>query len=142
MAKVLTSASRICSTGQITYTYRVDDDRKGQSAVIPFHVEDYIEHARLVKKIYGEKNAKAWAAYREFIIPDIHLLLSRAHCDHKNPRRFLSSVRSLPPCGYHFQKMVLPGCFVTTILGPRMWPFEGGDVFLGPRCDGDRWSPA
>jgi glycosyltransferase involved in cell wall biosynthesis len=86
MAKVLTSAKKICSTGQITYFYRIDDDRKGQSAVTPFHVEDYIEHARLVKKIYGEKNAKAWAAYREFIIPDIHLLLSRVHCDHEKTR--------------------------------------------------------
>ena len=85
MAKVLTSATRICcSNQQITYLYRLDDDRNGQSAATPtpLHLADYIEHAQLVKEIYGEKNAKAWVAYREFIIPDIRLLLSRAH---RNP---------------------------------------------------------
>jgi len=89
MAKVLTSARSICcSNQQITYLYRQDDDRKGQSAVTPtpLRVADYIEHAQLVKEIYGEKNAKAWAAYREFIIPDIRLALSRAHCNHETIR--------------------------------------------------------
>jgi glycosyltransferase involved in cell wall biosynthesis len=86
MAKVLTSARSICSDDEITYVYRVDDDRKSQSPVTADHVEDYIEHARLVKEIYGEKHAKAWAAYREFIVPDIRLLLSRAHCSHDKIR--------------------------------------------------------
>jgi len=89
MAKVLTSASSICcSNQQITYLYRLDDDRRGQSAVTPtpLHVADYIEHAQLVKEIYGEKNPKAWAAYREFIIPDIRLWLSRAHCNQETIR--------------------------------------------------------
>jgi glycosyltransferase involved in cell wall biosynthesis len=82
LAKVLTSASRICSTSQIVYALRLDDDRKTQSAVTPFHyIKDYIEHARLVKEIYGERYSKAWTAYREFIIPDIRMLLSRTHCD-------------------------------------------------------------
>jgi CDP-glycerol glycerophosphotransferase len=84
MAKVLTSAGTICSISKSTYIYRLDDDRKKQTAVTTLHVNDYIEHARLVKNIYGEKNAKAWAAYREFIIPDIRLLLSRAHCGQEN----------------------------------------------------------
>jgi glycosyltransferase involved in cell wall biosynthesis len=96
MAKVLTSASRICcSNQQITYLYRLDDERKRQSAVTPLHVADYIEHAQLVKEIYGEKNAKAWAAYREFIIPDIRLLLSRAHCNHETIRDLEERIAAL-----------------------------------------------
>jgi glycosyltransferase involved in cell wall biosynthesis len=87
LAKVLTSASRICSISQIVYACRLDDDRKIQSAVTPFnHIQDYIEHARLVKEIYGERNSKAWTAYREFIIPDIRLLLSHSHCDEGKTR--------------------------------------------------------
>jgi glycosyltransferase involved in cell wall biosynthesis len=86
LAKVLTSASRICSTGQIIYAVRLDDDRKTQDVVTAVAVKDYIGHALLVKEIYGEKNAKAWIAYREFIIPDIRMLLSRAHFDDNQTR--------------------------------------------------------
>ena len=95
MAKVLTSARRICSNDQITYVYRLDDDRKRQSAVTPLHVEDYIEHAQLVKEIYGDKNIKAWAAYRAFIVPDIRLLLSRAHCNHEKIRELDQRIEAL-----------------------------------------------
>ena len=86
MAKVLTSARKICSTGQITYVLRLDDDRKAQGVVTPFDVKDYIEHAPLVKEIYGKKHVKAWIAYREFVLPSIRLLLSRAHCDDNKTR--------------------------------------------------------
>jgi glycosyltransferase involved in cell wall biosynthesis len=95
MARVLTSARRICSTDQITYIYRLDDDRKRQSVMTALHVEDYIKHAQLVKAIYGDKNAKPWAAYREFIIPDIRLMLSRAHCNHDTIRDLDQRIEAL-----------------------------------------------
>jgi glycosyltransferase involved in cell wall biosynthesis len=82
---VLTHAAKICSIPRVTYCYRpVPRHRPSTLAV-----KDYLRHAEMVRAIYGRTYQKCWAAYREFIKPNIfeYIEVANATVSQKNQMR-------------------------------------------------------
>lgn len=75
LASVLTKAQQICTVPMTTYYYRPNDLRPQPKF---WHVKDFIKHAQLVKAIYTGLYNRCWEKYRNIIIDDIRILLSRA----------------------------------------------------------------
>jgi glycosyltransferase involved in cell wall biosynthesis len=75
MASVLAQAKKICVVPEVTYTYRLYGHRPRP---LLKNVQDYLEHAEMVKNVYGDDHHVCWQSYGPFIKPRIAEYMSQA----------------------------------------------------------------
>ena len=92
MAEVLTAATRICVIPDVTYIYRRPDHRPRRDFG---NLSDYVTHAEMVRRVYGDAYQECWQSYKGFITESIVEGIGRAALTTEETRRLQDRVDRL-----------------------------------------------
>ena len=127
LASALLAAGRMSTVADVTYMHRLADiEEKGRANVRS--VQDFIEHARMVKEHFGPTRAECWTdGYRPYIKHDIKKLIKRCPLSAPERERVLAQVTDVLRGGNR-------GADPNSLRLPGLWIRRGRDI--DPEQDG------